>query len=334
MHHVPPLPIEIVEQAVDYLRYDPPNLLSCALVCRAWASRSCYFLRREETLTIRSAAEMYLYGSLLASKRSRGLYAKVRVLRMIDNPTRPFVHILPLCFPGQYLPEAATVVLENINWSITHPHPLFFSCLSRFASVSGICLHECTLRPAHAQRIARSLPKLETVVENSVDPVSLPKATMLFQSILIGTERELNLHQRMHPDAQHQDLSQGALSHHFEAFVAFMHIAKVCALVSAGLSLHTGPAFQHTAPSTPVNSMPTHPQRANSLSVARPVSPTVAPEPNIAESRVFAFLGGHHQGQVTLIQLRTDSRGGSFTSMTYSTHGNVRSRVQNRVCVH
>lgn len=248
MHHVPPLPIEIVEQAVDYLRYDPPNLLSCALVCRAWASRSCYFLRREETLTIRSAAEMYLYGSLLASKRSRGLYAKVRVLRMIDNPTRPFVHILPLCFPGQYLPEAATVVLENINWSITHPHPLFFSCLSRFASVSGICLHECTLRPAHAQRIARSLPKLETVVENSVDPVSLPKATMLFQSILIGTERELNLHQRMHPDAQHQDLSQGALSHHFEAFVAFMHIAKVCALVSAGLSLHTGPAFQHTAP--------------------------------------------------------------------------------------
>ncbi|KAH9832004.1 uncharacterized protein C8Q71DRAFT_276907 [Rhodofomes roseus] len=208
------VPIEIVEEIIDHNRYDPPTLLACALVCRDWAPRSQCHLQRKPTLTIRSAAQLNLIGSLLVSKRSRGLYAKVRLLRIIDDPSTPFFHSLPLCLPGQHLPEVAAVLLEGVDWTTFRPHVSFFTWLSRFSSVTSLCIHGCALRPvAHTLRMARGLPKLKQTLVPLSDRMRdyAPVDTVVaLDNVLIGTDADAELrelHMRAHPDLEHQHRS-------------------------------------------------------------------------------------------------------------------------------
>ncbi|TFY55979.1 hypothetical protein EVJ58_g7913 [Rhodofomes roseus] len=212
------MPIEIVEEIIDHNRYDPPTLLACALVCRDWAPRSQCHLQRKPTLTIRSAAQLNLIGSLLVSKRSRGLYAKVRLLRIIDDPSTPFFHSLPLCLPGQHLPEVAAVLLEGVDWTTFRPHVSFFTWLSRFSSVTSLCIHGCALRPvAHTLRMARGLPKLKQTLAPLSDRMRdyAPVDTVVaLDNVLIGTDADAELrelHMRAHPDLEHQHRSLEAV---------------------------------------------------------------------------------------------------------------------------
>lgn len=221
------LPMDVWEYTVDFLWYDPPSLLACALACRAWARRSRFLLQRETTLTIRSAKDMRMYGHLLASKRSRKLFAKIRILRIIDDPTSPFVHTLPLILPGQHLPEVATVVLENINWTISSPHITFFRKLSQFAELTSICLHRCILRPvSHAMRLLRTLPRLQSAVEGQRGAACLPRDAVSFDCVLIGTEIDVESHQHMHPGVKHKTLQQGEVHPRLSARIG-SHIAQV-----------------------------------------------------------------------------------------------------------
>ncbi|EPS99499.1 hypothetical protein FOMPIDRAFT_1050537 [Fomitopsis schrenkii] len=246
--------MDVWEYTVDFLWYDPPSLLACALACRAWARRSRFLLQRETTLTIRSAKDMRMYGHLLASKRSRKLFAKIRILRIIDDPTSPFVHTLPLILPGQHLPEVATVVLENINWTISSPHITFFRKLSQFAELTSICLHRCILRPvSHAMRLLRTLPRLQSAVEGQRGAACLPRDAVSFDCVLIGTEIDVESHQHMHPGVKHKTLQQAI---------------EAC--------LRPNPLRSSTLPPSPIQAAPKvlAPRRADSAPVGQWKEPT------------------------------------------------------------
>lgn len=204
------VPIEIVEDIIDCNKYDPPTLWSCALVCRKWAHRSSEHLKRKPTLTIRSVVHLHLIGRLLVSKRSRGLYGKVELLHVVDNPSKPFAHTLPYIVHGRFLPELTTVVLEGMNWTDARPHVDFFKRLSSFSSATSLCIHRCFLRPAaHVLRIVRGLPGLKRatgMARRFYKGVGRERAVQL-DHVLIGEESEH--HRDIHAEKQHQTLQTG-----------------------------------------------------------------------------------------------------------------------------
>ncbi|TFY55980.1 hypothetical protein EVJ58_g7912 [Rhodofomes roseus] len=204
------LPIEVAENIIDYHKFDPPTLLVCALVCRKWAPRSRYHLQQKSTLTIRSAAELKLIGQLLTFRRSRGLFAKVRLLRIVDDPSGTFVHRLSTCLPGQFLPEVATVILEGVDGATFRPHGDFFIWLSQLSFVTALCLHRCILRPvAHALRIARNLPRLRRLLGKHRNLDAVGESVVPLDNVLVGTESDPKLHEEAHQDMHHSSLETG-----------------------------------------------------------------------------------------------------------------------------
>ncbi|KZT65225.1 hypothetical protein DAEQUDRAFT_731614, partial [Daedalea quercina L-15889] len=203
------LPIDVVWDIIDWNQYDPPTLWACALVCHSWTPRSSHHLKRRTSLTIRSKGQMNLVGSILASRRSRGLYAKVQLLRVIEDPEKPFAHTLSFCLPGAFLPELTTVILEGADWTQLRPHVDFFMWLSSFASVTSLCIHRSVLRLTdHVRRIIQGLPNLKQTPEmTNASFVGVKPTSVAIDSVLIGSNSPL--HSEFHPDIQHQDLPAG-----------------------------------------------------------------------------------------------------------------------------
>ncbi|KAH9832012.1 uncharacterized protein C8Q71DRAFT_277088 [Rhodofomes roseus] len=150
-------PLELWDHVVDFLWTDPPTLLSCALTCKAWLPASQHHLRRQTTMTIRNETMLKCIANVLCSRRSRRLFELVETVRVVEDPTRPFVRTVPFRLPASALPALTRIVMENICWMIPaqEPHHQFFESLSVLArahekGAGAIELVQCRFRRVHA----------------------------------------------------------------------------------------------------------------------------------------------------------------------------------------
>ncbi|KAH9926132.1 uncharacterized protein B0H18DRAFT_954802 [Fomitopsis serialis] len=168
------LPAELTDFIIGFHWDDPLTLWSCALTCRTWRSASEYHLNAYHALDIKSVTDLTLLSKRFARPESRRFYRDIREMNILESHERPFVHIVPLCIPGSFVPRLDTLRI----WSLRRQglstgnqwHRSFFSLLSAYKSVTYLALTSSQFHNVEElRRIIKVLPALEEIELTGVD---------------------------------------------------------------------------------------------------------------------------------------------------------------------
>ncbi|KAH9926131.1 uncharacterized protein B0H18DRAFT_351727 [Fomitopsis serialis] len=140
------LPPELTDHIIGFAWEDPPTLRSCALTCWAWRAASELQLQAFHELRLHNVADLALVSKRVARPESRRFLRAIEHITIRECPERPYVHTVPLCIPGLFVPHLQSIAFYNIglqkpdvtvNW-----HHSFFTHLSSYKSVTRLNL-EC-----------------------------------------------------------------------------------------------------------------------------------------------------------------------------------------------
>ncbi|KAH9926139.1 uncharacterized protein B0H18DRAFT_351863 [Fomitopsis serialis] len=168
------LPAELTDHIIDFHWDEPPTLRSCALTCRTWRSASEYHLRAYHSLNIKSVTNLTMLSKRFARPESRRFYRDFEEMNIIESVGRPFIHILPLCIPGSFVPRLKSLTI----WSLRRQglpignqwHRSFFTLLSAYKSVAFLNLSNSQFHDVEELlRILEALPALEAILFKDVD---------------------------------------------------------------------------------------------------------------------------------------------------------------------
>jgi len=171
------LPPELTDYIIDFAWDDPPTLRSCALTCRAWRAASELHLAAYHGLRLWNVADLALASKRVARPESRRFLRVIEVMGVRESSERPFVHTVPLCIPGLFVPRLRSIAFSNIgfcdrevavapavNW-----HPSFFSLLSSYKSVTDLIIGNSRFRDwKDLGRIVGALSALKNVDFNGL----------------------------------------------------------------------------------------------------------------------------------------------------------------------
>ncbi|KAH9842558.1 uncharacterized protein C8Q71DRAFT_208436 [Rhodofomes roseus] len=179
------LPPELTDHIIDFAWDDPPTLWSCALTCRAWRIRSELRLRDFDGIELNSVADLNVLTERIARPGSRRFLTPIRYLFASEDPERPFIHIIPLCIPGMFVPRLQTITFADLgrleSATTMNLHHSFFTLLASYKSVTRLCIQGGCLRETDLRRIVEALPSLKDVDILSLNFVRPPHGAGLVQ---------------------------------------------------------------------------------------------------------------------------------------------------------
>ncbi|KAH9842553.1 uncharacterized protein C8Q71DRAFT_208140 [Rhodofomes roseus] len=162
-------PNELTDDISDCLRDDPRTLLSCALTCRDWLSRSRRHLWEYHKLVITSVADLAFLSDRLARPENKQFYSdKDTTMQIREDETRPFAHTVPLRIPGSFLPRLESTKFSHIGTDLGDHSPrinwhnsFFQPVLSSYKAVTRLKLSNCHFHVASIlRRLLYALPAL------------------------------------------------------------------------------------------------------------------------------------------------------------------------------
>ncbi|KAH9842557.1 uncharacterized protein C8Q71DRAFT_208310 [Rhodofomes roseus] len=180
------LPPELTDYIIDFAWDDPPTLRSCTLTCRAWRPRSKLHLRAFDMISLKSVADLAVWTKRVARPESRRFLTHIHSMFVWEDPERPFIHIIPLCISGMFVPRLQTITFTNLgrlesaitmNW-----HHSFFSLLASYKAVTELTIYGGRLHEMEdLRRIVEVLPSLKVVSISALNFVRPPRGAGLVQ---------------------------------------------------------------------------------------------------------------------------------------------------------
>ncbi|EPT00450.1 hypothetical protein FOMPIDRAFT_88406 [Fomitopsis schrenkii] len=171
---LPHLPLEIYDYIIDFLWYDPAALARCCLVCSALLAAAAHHLDHLGRLEISNRAAVALYARIFSAKENRLFSNTIESIVVREDPRSPFVHHFSISIPGCYLPEVTELYLNQLDWTITRPHVLFFDCLTFYSGVAELHLSSCRFKNAsQLRRLISALPSLKALSLVRIDGSTL-----------------------------------------------------------------------------------------------------------------------------------------------------------------
>ncbi|KAI0722111.1 hypothetical protein C8Q72DRAFT_896192 [Fomitopsis betulina] len=160
--------MEILLLIFGFLRDQPVQLYRCRLVCHQW-----YHVidKPKDEVRIRSEEDAAEMVRIMVSQENRRFGRLIESMFVIDNPSKPFAHCLPLRLQGEHFTKLGCLKFENLNWTAKRPHPLFFRHISYLSKVKRLLLRRCRLHRADdLWNLLSALPSLQKL---GIDAVSV-----------------------------------------------------------------------------------------------------------------------------------------------------------------